>query len=163
MCICCITAAWGPGRMVVCAVVMRCQHDGLHGAPVLWKTPPPPRRSRPPLLLRPEADTDTRARRRHPPLWSTPRQLPTAGVTPTTARCLSILYRHYKYISRFMSEDGHRGDDLCAAPGTDDAAPRPMALSSRPRRSITAGATLWSSTTAPNGDGLQLASPCTPT
>lgn len=65
----------------------------------------------------------------------------------------------YKYISRFAT-NGHRGDDLCAAEGTEFTPPRTVLC--WPRRSITAGAILSRSTTAPTP--TVCAGPrCTPT
>lgn len=112
-CICCITAAWGPGpwwsapwsslpSMTACMV-----RPTLENAPAA--TPETAE------AAEPEA-TPTPHRRRHLPLWSTPPSC-RCWRTPTTAPLFIDPVPDYKYISRFKN-NSHRGDDLCAAPGT---------------------------------------------
>lgn len=104
----------GAGAMVVCAVVIAASMTACMMRPTLENAP---------------AATPETAEAAEPEATPTPAptQAPTAVVNTAQVPLLedpdnSPLFidpvPDYKYISRFMG-NGHRGDDLCAAPGTD--------------------------------------------
>lgn len=104
----------GAGAMVVCAVVIAASMTACMVRPTLENAP---------------AATPETAEAAEPEATPTPAptQAPTAVVNTAQLPLLedpdnSPLFidpvPDYKYISRFMG-NGHRGDDLCAAPGTD--------------------------------------------
>ena len=104
----------GAGAMVVCAVVIVASMTACMVRPTLENAP---------------AATPETAEAAEPEATPTPAptQAPTAVVNTAQLPLLedpdnSPLFidpvPDYKYISRFMG-NGHRGDDLCAAPGTD--------------------------------------------
>lgn len=156
MCTCCTTAVWSAGALALCAVavgvsvtacMVRPQVEASHAAP----EPP-------------AATAETAAPTPTPAPTETPAAMPAATLPTLSDAANSPRFAcpvQYKYISRFMSVDGgHRGDDLHAAEGTDIYAAADALCWLR--RSITAGAILWRSTTVPTPTACA-GSRCTPT
>ena len=107
----------GAGAMVVCAVVIAASMTACMVRPTLENTPAAtPETSETAETAEPET-TPTPAPTEAPTAVVNTAQLPLLE-DPDNSPLFIDPVPDYKYISRFMG-NGHRGDDLCADPGTD--------------------------------------------
>lgn len=107
----------GAGAMVVCAVVIAASMTACMVRPTLENTPAAtPETSETAETAEPEA-TPTPAPTQAPTAVVNTAQLPLLE-DPDNSPLFIDPVPDYKYISRFKG-NGHRGDDLCADPGTD--------------------------------------------
>ena len=105
----------GAGAMVVCAVVIAASMTACMMQPTLQDTPATGETAATPETAQPE---ETPAPTAAPEVVSAAAsQLPLLE-DPDNSPLFIDPVPDYKYISRFMG-NGHRGDDLCATPGTD--------------------------------------------
>ena len=105
----------GTGAMVVCAVVIAASMTACMMQPTLQDTPATGETATTPETAQPE---ETPAPTAAPEVVSAAAsQLPLLE-DPDNSPLFIDPVPDYKYISRFMG-NGHRGDDLCAASGTD--------------------------------------------
>lgn len=105
----------GAGAMALCAVVIAASMTACMMQPTLQDTPATGETAATPETAQPE---ETPAPTAAPEVvTAAASQLPLLE-DPANSPLFIDPVPDYKYISRFMG-NGHRGDDLCAAPGTD--------------------------------------------